>query len=298
MGVLLFSWFCLLFISPGISSLYLVTSPLFFLLSPPPQMPHAGSSDQPHPSMQQGLHVPHPSSQSGPPLHHSGAPPPSQPPRPPPQAAPGNHPHSDLTFNPSSALEGQAGAQGASDMPEPSLDVSWGHHVSWPGAGTAREQGRVLRARGPGWRRHSCEEGVGGRRVGPAILPPLWLQDRGTPQWASLSQGATPLAPPCWPRPLSPWPQSCRPALPYLPQALTESLWAGPGGSTGGSIPPSSHFPFPDIGLPSLHLPLSGPRQGRGWRDRSLCLSCWCVSPVSSLCVVHALCFCSLHRSL
>uniref|UniRef100_A0A452SX13 Zinc finger MIZ-type containing 1 n=1 Tax=Ursus americanus TaxID=9643 RepID=A0A452SX13_URSAM len=96
----------------------------FLLLSPPPQMPHAGSSDQPHPSIQQGLHVPHPSSQSGPPLHHSGAPPPpSQPPRQPPQAAPSNHPHSDLTFNPSSALEGQAGAQGASDMPEPSLDL-------------------------------------------------------------------------------------------------------------------------------------------------------------------------------
>lgn len=64
-------------------------------------MPHAGSSDQPHPSIQQGLHVPHPSSQAGPPLHHSGAPPPSQPPRQPPQAAPSNHPHSDLTFNPS-----------------------------------------------------------------------------------------------------------------------------------------------------------------------------------------------------
>lgn len=134
-GFVFFSWFCLVFISPGISSLYLVTSPFFFLLSPPPQMPHAGSSDQPHPSIQQGLHVPHPSSQSGPPLHHSGAPPPpSQPPRQPPQAAPSNHPHSDLTFNPSSALEGQAGAQGASDMPEPSLDVSWGHHVPWPGA--------------------------------------------------------------------------------------------------------------------------------------------------------------------
>lgn len=134
-GLFFFSWFCLVFISPGISSLYLVTSPFFFLLSPPPQMPHAGSSDQPHPSIQQGLHVPHPSSQSGPPLHHSGAPPPpSQPPRQPPQAAPSNHPHSDLTFNPSSALEGQAGAQGASDMPEPSLDVSWGHHVPWPGA--------------------------------------------------------------------------------------------------------------------------------------------------------------------
>lgn len=125
----------------------------FLLLSPPPQMPHAGSSDQPHPSIQQGLHVPHPSSQAGPPLHHSGAPPPSQPPRQPPQAAPGNHPHSDLTFNPSSALEGQAGAQGASDMPEPSLDVSWGHHTPWSGArlGTVTfpKEGGYLRAQGP-----------------------------------------------------------------------------------------------------------------------------------------------------
>lgn len=129
---------------------------LFSLLSPPPQMPHAGSSDQPHPSIQQGLHVPHPSSQAGPPLHHSGAPPPSQPPRQPPQAAPGNHPHSDLTFNPSSALEGQAGAQGASDMPEPSLDVSWGHHTPWSGArlGTVTfpKEGGYLRAQGPGWK--------------------------------------------------------------------------------------------------------------------------------------------------
>lgn len=119
-------------------------------------MPHAGSSDQPHPSIQQGLHVPHPSSQAGPPLHHSGAPPPSQPPRQPPQAAPSNHPHSDLTFNPSSALEGQAGAQGASDMPEPSLDVSWGHHTPWSGArhgtSTFPREGGYLRAQGPGWK--------------------------------------------------------------------------------------------------------------------------------------------------
>lgn len=128
----------------------------FLLLSPPPQMPHAGSSDQPHPSIQQGLHVPHPSSQAGPPLHHSGAPPPSQPPRQPPQAAPSNHPHSDLTFNPSSALEGQAGAQGASDMPEPSLDVSWGHHTPWSGARlgtmTFPREGGYLRAQDPGWK--------------------------------------------------------------------------------------------------------------------------------------------------
>lgn len=115
-----FVWFSFLQASCGCASSPHLSS---LLLSPPPQIPHAGSSDQPHPSMQQGLHVPHPSSQSGPPLHHSGAPPPSQPPRQPPQAAPSNHPHSDLTFNPSSALEGQAGAQGASDMPEPSLDL-------------------------------------------------------------------------------------------------------------------------------------------------------------------------------
>lgn len=132
-----------------------VTSPLSLPLSPPPQMPHAGSSDQPHPSIQQGLHVPHPSNQSGPPLHHSGAPPPpppsSQPPRQPPQAAPSSHPHSDLTFNPSSALEGQAGAQGASDMPEPSLDVSWGLPLALA-RDLPEKRGRVLRDHGGhGW---------------------------------------------------------------------------------------------------------------------------------------------------
>ncbi|KFR14384.1 Zinc finger MIZ domain-containing protein 1, partial [Opisthocomus hoazin] len=37
-------------------------------------IPHPGSTDQSHTSMQQGLHVPHPSSQSGQPLHHSGPP--------------------------------------------------------------------------------------------------------------------------------------------------------------------------------------------------------------------------------
>uniref|UniRef100_A0A8C6VVI0 Zinc finger, MIZ-type containing 1a n=1 Tax=Nothobranchius furzeri TaxID=105023 RepID=A0A8C6VVI0_NOTFU len=80
-------------------------------------------SDQSHNSMQQSLHAsPHPGSQTGPQLHHSGQP--SQPPRqqqPQPQH-PGqsSHPHSDLNFNPSS--EGQMG-QGAQDMPEPSLDL-------------------------------------------------------------------------------------------------------------------------------------------------------------------------------
>uniref|UniRef100_A0A3B3BG22 Zinc finger, MIZ-type containing 1a n=1 Tax=Oryzias melastigma TaxID=30732 RepID=A0A3B3BG22_ORYME len=74
-------------------------------------------SDQSHSSMQQSLHAsPHPGSQTGPPLHHSG------------QSGQllhhsnqsSHHPHSDLNFNPSS--EGQM-AQGAQDMPEPSLDL-------------------------------------------------------------------------------------------------------------------------------------------------------------------------------
>uniref|UniRef100_A0A665WA87 Zinc finger MIZ domain-containing protein 1-like n=1 Tax=Echeneis naucrates TaxID=173247 RepID=A0A665WA87_ECHNA len=96
------------------------------------QMSHP---DQSHNSMQQSLHAsPHPVSQTGPPLHHSGQsgqplhhsgqssqPPRQSQPQPQPQQ-PGqnNHPHSDLNFNPSS--DGQMG-QGAQDMPEPSLDL-------------------------------------------------------------------------------------------------------------------------------------------------------------------------------
>ncbi|XP_041117012.1 zinc finger MIZ domain-containing protein 1-like isoform X3 [Polyodon spathula] len=89
--------------------------------SMPETIPHPGSTDQSHSSMQQSLHAPpHPSSQSGQPLHHSG--PPQQLRQPLPQPGSNNHPHSDLTFNPS-ALEGQAGGQGPPDMPEPSLDL-------------------------------------------------------------------------------------------------------------------------------------------------------------------------------
>ncbi|KAL8186775.1 UNVERIFIED_CONTAM: Zinc finger MIZ domain-containing protein 1, partial [Gekko kuhli] len=101
------------------SSMAALDKPLSHPLQDP--IPHPGSTDQSHSSMPQGLHVPHPSSQSGQPLHHSG--PPTQQSRQPPQAASSNHPHNDLAFNPSSALEGQAGGQGASDMPEPSLDL-------------------------------------------------------------------------------------------------------------------------------------------------------------------------------
>uniref|UniRef100_A0A7N8WPG7 Zinc finger MIZ-type containing 1 n=1 Tax=Mastacembelus armatus TaxID=205130 RepID=A0A7N8WPG7_9TELE len=71
-------------------------------------------NDQSHGPLQQSLHAsPHPGSQSGQQLHHSGPPQPSR------QPGPNNHPHSDLAFNPSSSLDSQAG----SDMPEPSLDL-------------------------------------------------------------------------------------------------------------------------------------------------------------------------------
>uniref|UniRef100_A0A3Q3WFL9 SP-RING-type domain-containing protein n=1 Tax=Mola mola TaxID=94237 RepID=A0A3Q3WFL9_MOLML len=86
------------------------------------QMSHP---DQSHNSMQQILHAsPHPGSQTGPPLHHSGQS--SQPPRQsqpqpqPQQPGQNSHPHGDMNFNPSS--DGQMG-QGAQDMPEPSLDL-------------------------------------------------------------------------------------------------------------------------------------------------------------------------------
>uniref|UniRef100_A0A3P9PPP0 Zinc finger, MIZ-type containing 1a n=1 Tax=Poecilia reticulata TaxID=8081 RepID=A0A3P9PPP0_POERE len=96
-------------------------------------------SDQSHNSMQPSMHAsPHPGSQSGPPLHHSGqsgqplhhSAQSSQPPRqsqPQPQQQPqqqhpgqNSHPHGDLSFNPSSDTQM---AQGAQDMPEPSLDL-------------------------------------------------------------------------------------------------------------------------------------------------------------------------------
>uniref|UniRef100_A0A3Q2Q1G6 Zinc finger, MIZ-type containing 1a n=1 Tax=Fundulus heteroclitus TaxID=8078 RepID=A0A3Q2Q1G6_FUNHE len=96
------------------------------------QMSH---SDQSHSSMQPSMHAsPHAGSQSGPPLHHSGqsgqplhhsgqsSQPPRQPqPQPQPQHPGQNsHPHGDLSFNPSSDAQL---AQGAQDMPEPSLDL-------------------------------------------------------------------------------------------------------------------------------------------------------------------------------
>uniref|UniRef100_A0A8C6MD02 Zinc finger MIZ-type containing 1 n=1 Tax=Nothobranchius furzeri TaxID=105023 RepID=A0A8C6MD02_NOTFU len=100
--------------------------------SMPDSIPHSAGPDQTHGLLQQTLHAsPHPGSQSGPQLHHSGppqpsrqAPPPQQQPQPQPQQqpqqpGPNTHPHSDLTFNPSSSLDSQAG----SDMPEPSLDL-------------------------------------------------------------------------------------------------------------------------------------------------------------------------------
>lgn len=103
-----------------------------FFFQLPRQIPHSVGHDQTHGPLQQSLHAsPHPGSQSGQQLHHSGppqpsrqAPPPQQPQQPQQQQlqqpGPNNHPHNELTFNPSSGLDSQAG----SDMPEPSLDVS------------------------------------------------------------------------------------------------------------------------------------------------------------------------------
>uniref|UniRef100_A0A671XGR0 Zinc finger MIZ-type containing 1 n=1 Tax=Sparus aurata TaxID=8175 RepID=A0A671XGR0_SPAAU len=92
----------------------------------PDSIPHSAGNDQSHGPLQQGLHAsPHPGSQSGQQLHHSGPPQPSRQAPPPQQQqqqqqpGPNNHPHGDLAFNPSSSLDSQAG----SDMPEPSLDL-------------------------------------------------------------------------------------------------------------------------------------------------------------------------------
>lgn len=93
----------------------------------PDSIPHSAGNDQSHGPPLQSLHAsPHPGSQSGQQLHHSGPPQPSRQAPPPQQQqqqqqppGPNNHPHSDLAFNPSSSLDSQAG----SDMPEPSLDL-------------------------------------------------------------------------------------------------------------------------------------------------------------------------------
>uniref|UniRef100_A0A672I971 Zinc finger MIZ domain-containing protein 1-like n=1 Tax=Salarias fasciatus TaxID=181472 RepID=A0A672I971_SALFA len=83
----------------------------------PDSIPHSAGGDPSHGPMQQSLHAsPHPGSQSGQQLHHSGPPQPSRQAQ---QPGPNSHPHSDLAFNPSSSLDSQAG----SDMPEPSLDL-------------------------------------------------------------------------------------------------------------------------------------------------------------------------------
>ncbi|XP_051896890.1 zinc finger MIZ domain-containing protein 1-like isoform X6 [Pristis pectinata] len=84
------------------------------------QIPHSATIDQSHPTMQQGVHAPHLGNQSGQPLHHRS---PSQHQRQLQQAGSNAHSHGELTFNPSSVMEGQPGGQGAADVPEPSLEL-------------------------------------------------------------------------------------------------------------------------------------------------------------------------------
>ncbi|XP_078095356.1 zinc finger MIZ domain-containing protein 1-like isoform X3 [Mustelus asterias] len=88
--------------------------------SMPDQIPHSGSMDQSHTTLQQGVHAPHLGTQPGQALHHRS---PSQHPRQMQQAGAGAHSHSELSFNPSSVMEGQASGQGAADVPEPSLEL-------------------------------------------------------------------------------------------------------------------------------------------------------------------------------
>lgn len=141
---------------------------------------------------------------------------------------------------------------------------------------------------------------MGGWRVGCPNLPPL-AQNQGTPQWASLIESPSVPSPTLPALPPVPLATVLQPSpAPTFPQALTETLRASSGGSTGGSLP-FSPLPLP----PTLacHICICHalwPEAGEGLEGQgpSVCLAGICLSPVSSLCVVHALCFCSLHRSL
>lgn len=84
------------------------------------QIPHSATIDPSHPSMQQGVHVAHLGNQSGQLLHHRSL---AQHSRQLQQTGSNLHSHSELSFNPSSVMEGQPGGQGAADVPEPSLEL-------------------------------------------------------------------------------------------------------------------------------------------------------------------------------
>ncbi|XP_048474705.1 zinc finger MIZ domain-containing protein 1-like [Rhincodon typus] len=81
------------------------------------QIPHSGTMDQSHATLQHGVHAHHLSGQL---LHHRS---PSQHLRQLQQTSAGVHSHSELTFNPSAVMEGQARGQGAADVPESSLEL-------------------------------------------------------------------------------------------------------------------------------------------------------------------------------
>ncbi|XP_073181570.1 zinc finger MIZ domain-containing protein 2 isoform X2 [Lepidochelys kempii] len=86
------------------------------------QMPPSGRIDPSHNPVQQGLHNPNLSSQSGQQLHHRNPPPP-QSRQPIGQAGSGGPAHAgDLAFNPGPGMVGQPVMPGAGEGPEPSLD--------------------------------------------------------------------------------------------------------------------------------------------------------------------------------
>ena len=149
-----------------------------------------------------------------------------------------------------------------------------------------------MRARVPGWRRHSCEEGwAAGGWAPPTYLP--WLQDQGTPQQAS----PLPLAAGPAPVPLA----TVLQASPAPPRPGPRRVPLGWSWRQPERVPTRPPLPRPPHRLAiSASATLSGPaaRAGLEGQGPSVCVAGVCLSAVSSLCVVHALCFCSLHRSL
>lgn len=111
----------------------------------------------------------------------------------------------------------------------------------------------------------------------PACLP--WLQNEGTPQCGSLTEGPSIPSPPASPCPLSPWPQFCSPALLCLPSRPSESLWAWV-----WRLHRKFLLPTPPLPSPSSHIKLAisvsatlWPEAGEGLERQDLSVSLVCV---------------------
>lgn len=147
-----------------------------------------------------------------------------------------------------------------------------------------------MRAQGPGGGGVVVRGWVGGGWAQATCLP--WVQNQGAPQWGSLTEG------PSVPSPTLPAPAPCAlgyssaaQPCPNFPPGPIDSLW-GWGWRPRRELP--SFLPAPHLLSLSSHIELaisvsathSGPRQGRGWRDR-VSLSRWCMSVSSFLSVCY-----------